>query len=106
MPEVTIYGASDDLVEFDGAIREEFDACSGWAGELVAPDGDSLIVSAAFGVPGARADWTLSVENTDTYPSWPIRFTERPGYEGDPAIVIDVPEGTVVAQRHPKPEED
>lgn len=106
MPEVTIYGASDDLVEFRGAIYDEFNLYGNWVGELIAPGGDSLIVSAVFGNPGSKSDWTLSVENNGTYPSWPIHFTERPDMEGDPAIVIDVPEGTTVVQRFPKPEED
>ena len=44
MPEpITIYGASDDLVEVEGAIREEYtlgDPCTRL--RLTAPDGDSL----------------------------------------------------------------
>lgn len=98
MAEVTFYGASDDLVEFEGAISEEFDAYEGWKGELVAPDGDSLILNAQYCKPGSPSEWTLWVENSATYPAWPIRFGERPDCEGDPAIIINVPEGTTIKE--------
>jgi hypothetical protein len=95
MAEITIYGASDDLVEVEGYIRDEFEAYKPWKGTLIAPNGDRLIIRAEFSKAGAEADWTLSIENTGTYPSWPIKFGERPDREGDPAIIIDVPEGTI-----------
>ncbi|WP_051637737.1 hypothetical protein [Rhodococcus sp. UNC363MFTsu5.1] len=98
MSEVTIYGASDDCVEFEGAINDEFYAHGPWVGRLVAPDGDELIVRAEFCKPGTDAEWTLSVENSGTWPSWPIRFTERPDRDSDPAIVIDIPDGTRIVE--------
>lgn len=98
MAETTIYGASDDLIEFEGAIYDEFNAYGEWRGELTAPDGQKLIVTAHYGKPGAPSEWTLGIENSESYPSWPIRFTERPDCEGDPAIIIDVPEGTTVKE--------
>lgn len=39
---VTVYGASDDLVEVDGAISEEFNAASGEEGLLAFSDGTVL----------------------------------------------------------------
>ncbi len=30
------------------------------------------------------------VENSGTWPSWPIRYVDRPDRDGDPAIEIDV----------------
>lgn len=96
MNTITIYGASDDLVEIEGAFSEEFDALSAWRGRVVAPDGESLIVTAEFGKSDSDAEWTLGVENSGTWPAWPIRFAERPDREGDPAIVIEVPAGTIV----------
>jgi len=96
--EVTIYGASDDLVEVEGKIQGagEYDAGGGWVGALTDPDGESLVIRVEYSKPGARAEWTIAVENTESYPGWPIRFTERPGYEGDPALVVVVPAGTVL----------
>lgn len=98
MSELTIYGASDDVVVFDGAITAERDACSSWSGDLVAPNGDSLTIRAEFSKPGSAADWTLEVQNTGTWPSWPIRFANRPDREGDPALIIDVPDGTIIKE--------
>lgn len=98
MSTLTIYGASDDLVEVEGEFSEEFGAYGGWRGRVVAPNGDSLIVTAEFDKPGSTADWTLSVENTGTWPDWPMHFAERPDREGDPALVLDVPAGTIVEE--------
>lgn len=95
MPQLTIYGASDDLMEFDGAISEEFYVYQDPTEALLtAPNGERLTVTAQFG----RKGWELAVSASEErgYPSWSIHFTERPEREGDPAIVIDVPEGTVV----------
>lgn len=97
--ELKIYGASDDLVEIEGAFSEEFNAYNKWEGRVLAPNGDALTVYAEFSAPGAyKAEWTITVENTGTWPSWPIHYEERPDREGDPALVIDVPEGTVVEE--------
>jgi hypothetical protein len=98
MVEVLIYGASDDLVEVEGAIEgaDEFNVHGKWKRRLVSPEGESLIIRAEFSPVGSDAEWLLSVENTSTYPDWPIRFTERPDREGDPALLIEVPQGTVL----------
>ncbi|MGI6878801.1 hypothetical protein [Microbacterium sp. gxy059] len=98
MSKLTIYGASDDLVEIEGEFREEFSAYNGWRGRVTAPDGDALIITAEYGKPRGEAEWTLGVENAGTWPSWPIYFSERPDRDDDPAIVIDVPAGTIVEE--------
>lgn len=98
---ITIYGASDDLVEVEGAIREEYDLGHyGTRLRLTAPDEQSLDVVADFGNTnaGGSLDWTLSVAAVNTYPSWPIRFHERPNREGDPAVTIDAPAGTTIRE--------
>jgi hypothetical protein len=94
---VTIYGASDDLVEVEGNIDGDGEyGCYAeeWEGTLTSPEGESLIVRAEFGAKGSAADWRISVENTQTYPGWPMHFARRPDREGDPALVIEVPAGT------------
>jgi len=97
---MVIYGASDDLVEVESeTFREEWDTNGDdrWEGLVVAPDGNTLIVTAQFGAPGAnRDDWTLGVENTYNRPNWPIQFGTRPDRDSDPAIILEVPEGTKV----------
>lgn len=96
--EVTIYGASDDLIEFDGAIFGEAPAHLG-ADSLViltAPDGATLNIRVGFGEDNPDG-WAVTVaSHGEQSPSWPMRFEPAPGRnpEGDPAIVIDVPEGT------------
>ncbi len=101
--EIVIYGASDDLVEieYDGGSGEEFDCSGEWEGEVVGPDGESLIVTAEFSSSkrGRKADWTLGIENSGDWPKdWTIRFGDRPDYEGDPAIIIEAPAGTKVRE--------
>ena len=90
---ILIYGASDDLVEVEGAISEEFDCYGIWEGTLESPDGKRLIVRAAF-----LGDWEISVHagGVDGYPDWPINFTERPDREGDAAVRILAPTGTTL----------
>lgn len=97
---ITIYGASDDLIEVEGAISEEYELGRyGTRLRLTAPDGQSLDVAADFGnqILGGDLDWTITVGAVNTYPSWPIHFHERPNYEGDPAVTIDAPAGTTIA---------
>ncbi|WDH77895.1 hypothetical protein PTQ19_10215 [Microbacterium esteraromaticum] len=95
MSTLTIYGASDDLVEVEGEFDEEFGAYNGWRGRVVAPNGDALLVTAEYG--GVSDYWELGIQNTGTWPSWPIRFVDRPDRdEVLVAIEIDVPAGTIV----------
>lgn len=96
---LTIYGASDDLIEVKGDVREEFYLSEhGTRLRLTAPDGASLDVLVDFGTTRVWAglDWTITVEAINGYPSWPIHFHEGPGHEGDPAVTIDAPPGTTV----------
>lgn len=105
---ITIYGASDDLVEVEGAVRDEYDLGSEYSPNttrlrLESPDGATLDVVLAFCVDdgitgGPRLDWTIALEARDAYPSWPIHLHERPNYEGDPAVTIDAPAGTTVSE--------
>jgi len=98
---LTFYGASDDLatVEIDGVPVEEFDAYNKpWRGLVAAPDGESLAFTAEFGRIGQHADWTLGIENTGTWPSWPIQFGNRPDRDDDPALIIEVPEGATIKE--------
>lgn len=95
MSELLIYGASDDLIEFEGAIREEFNVSGTWKGMIESPDGRRLVIAASFGQ--SLSDWQISVANADTpFPDWPMHFTTRPDREDDPALIIDVPAGSFV----------
>jgi len=96
MSTITIYGASDDLVEVEGEFSEEFSAYQGWRGRVIAPSGQLLVVTAEYSKEG-EDHWTLGVETANTWPAWSIQFAEAP-QEGTPAIIIEVPAGTVVEE--------
>lgn len=106
MNELRISGASDDLVEFDGAIREEFDSYDrAWSGTLQAPDGAGLTIGAFYTDSGVWVIGVAPLEEDAAFPGWPMRF-EKPA-QGEASyssvLVIDVPEGaTIKAHRDPK----
>ena len=90
-----IYGASDDLVEVEGPVREEFNVLGGpWTGTLTAPNGENVQVTVEF-VDGFW-EITVTAGHGMTYLSWPVHFTRRPDYPEDPAVLIHAPEGTTL----------
>lgn len=94
METIKFYGASDDLVEFEGYIREEFDLpVEGWTGCLIDPEGNRVELSADF-----DREWELSIKVlTHNVVDWNVRLTYRSDSESsDPAIELDVPEGTTL----------
>lgn len=111
---LTIYGASDDLLEVEGAVSEEFSAYGSCIVVIEAPTGERVWVRAAFdddpdlrGVVGADhetgSEWVLSVLHTDvtTMWPWPIRFIARHDERrdlDDPAVAIECPVGTTVRE--------
>lgn len=96
--EFTFEPYSDDVlcVYVDGVASEEFDAIGeGARVRLTSPEGESLIVGAAFGgSTGHNMDWDMWVKSGNGNPSWPIRFHDRDDFVGDPAVTITVPYGT------------
>ncbi|MBN7484631.1 hypothetical protein [Mycobacteroides abscessus] len=104
MSAITFYGASDDLLEVEGAFTEEFDAYSGVTVVVEAPSGESLWVRAVFDtdVPlrGIGQGWVLSVLHPDPVHGWqwPVRFGARPDGPEDPALIVECPEGTTVRE--------
>lgn len=98
---LTFYGASDDIVELhvDGQVLEEYAAYGEGARlRLTALNGETLDVFAKYGYSHGSLEWAICVEAVNAYPSWPIRFHERPDRAGDPAVSIETPLGTVVEQ--------
>lgn len=97
MPEITFYGASDDLLEYEGYVTEEL---SGYGRPIIAEvifgnDEGILYVIAEFGHEG----WELSVCNGEEWPKgYPITYGTRPDRETDPAVILQVPEGTIVRE--------
>jgi hypothetical protein len=102
---ITIYGASDDLIEVAGCDGAgEFD-CFGsqqhalnWHATLTAPDGSAMQVMAWYGPGGC---WLLGIGQADEnkeFPPWPVAITQ--GVDGDATsaysvvLTVEAPEGT------------
>lgn len=103
MSEITIYGASDDLLEVEGAVDEEFGAYGGVTVVVESPTGERLWVRAVFDegpLRGIGEGWALSVLHADPVRGWrwPVRFGARPERSEDPTLIIECPDGTVVRE--------
>jgi hypothetical protein len=99
---ITIYGASDDLVEVAGCEgADEFNS-DHWSADLVAPDGAQMAVWCWY---TRRGCWAAGVAQTDEdfqLPPWPISVTQaqamNPDNNGYSVLLsIDAPEGTKLA---------
>lgn len=99
---ITIYGASDDLVEVAGCKgADEFNS-DHWSADLVAPDDSQMSVWCWYTLGGT---WAVGISQTDEdhpLPEWPVSITqqapmdpEAPGYSA--LLTIDAPEGTRLA---------
>ena len=98
MPELVFYGASDDLLEIEGYIEDEYytNGDDVAIAEVIFPKDEGILyVVAEFGHEG----WELSVTNGEEWPKGHnITFGSRPSRESDPAIIMQVPEGTIVRE--------
>jgi hypothetical protein len=100
MSELLIYGASDDLVEFGGAVDEEYNVYGPSTFMVRISNGDKrsvFCVTANFG-----NGWELSVGTNTGGLEFPVEvaFTHRPDREDDPAILFTLsPEDTVIVER-------
>ena len=103
MTTITIYGASDDLVEVDGCEgADEFNTRGDWYGCLVAPDGSGMLAHARYGEGTDGACWLVGVSQiteNQQLPGWPVTITQQPpmgpGKPGYSALLtIEAPDGT------------
>lgn len=99
---LTVYGASDDLVEVEGYIEDEFEAYGPTTLIVTAPDGARIAITAEFDGPGPMRDvgdgWVLSIHHADPEWTYPVRLGVRRDRDSDPAIVLSVPTGTTVRE--------
>ena len=108
---ITIYGASDDLVEVQGCEgADEFGVYNDrWQGDLVGPDATQQMRVHCWYDDGGC--WQVGVGQTIEdcqLPAWPITITQQPhGREGVPGysarLAIDAPEGTRLTNVKPEP---
>lgn len=101
MATVTIYGASDDLIEVEGIEgADEFNDTSGhWRGVLEAPSGEAAIVYVDYRPEGI---WTVALgpfEDGLLLPNWPQSFAVDPSNcEYSVTATIEVPDGTTITE--------
>lgn len=108
---ITIYGASDDLIEFEGDIYDEFNwyDTDPWLAKLVAPNGERLLVSAVYrsnvssdlfdnnGLP-EDVDWFIQLlpDGEDAeLPEWGYTYYDvSPEVDYSNQVTIIAPDGT------------
>ena len=97
---ITIYGASDDLVEVDGCEGADEFSSDNWSADLQGPDPDGTMhVSCWYDINGC---WQVGVGQSDEsiqLPVWPITITQQPAMNPDNdgysvRLSIDAPAGT------------
>lgn len=94
MAELTIYGASDDLVEVEGLFTNEFYVQGDNEAVtllVTCPDGRSCKVRVAYVDGGV---WAVSYQPSDEDVPAPTGRVECGGYTA--RLILDVPEGTKV----------
>lgn len=100
MSTLTIYGASDDLVEASGIEgADEFSTTGRWVGTIVAPDGQTALVYVDYRDNGT---WTVALgqyEEDYALPAWEVRFVVNPALCAYSTVAhIDVPDGTTITE--------
>ena len=101
MPTVTIYGASDDLIEVEGVPgADEFNVYSDkkvCATLLLHhAEEEQMAVHAVY-----DGCWSFAVAQVDEehpLPAWPVRVGQSLGVPYSTQLEIDVPDGTVLAR--------
>lgn len=89
--ELIFYGASDDYVLFEGAASIQVDTNYGGAVcKVTDANGEYVLLYATYGDEGV--EWKLRAQNPY---NWDIEIGERPGYEPDPAFIIQTPTGDI-----------
>jgi len=98
--ELRVYGASDDLIEFAGAHREEYNAESG-VFDVLGEKSDGVRVHVECTGAGT---WSVGVSQIDEdfpLPDWNIRVRQGTTAEAyySAVLVMDVPDNVRVLER-------
>ena len=106
---ITIYGASDDLVEVGGCEgADEFNVRDRWQGDLAPPgEAEQMRVHCWYDQDGCWQVGVGQVIEDNPLPPWPITITQapamnpaNPGYSA--LLSIDAPEGTRLVNVKPQ----
>jgi len=102
MATITIFGASDDLIEIDGVPgADEFCKPAGaWVGVIEAPNGDTALVFVDYRDNGC---WTTALGLFDEdykFPNWKITTSncDELGTAYSTFTTIEVPDGTTIRE--------
>lgn len=94
--QIIIYGASDDCIEIEGAVSDEYSVFGHRTiGTVIleSPEGLVMEVILEFGLN----DWEITLPHRpESWGNWPVRFGSIPDGSEGPAIFIDAPIGTTV----------
>ena len=107
---ITIYGASDDLVEVAGCEGAGEFNCDRWQGDLAPPgEVEQMRVHCWYDEDGCWQVGVGQVIEDNPLPGWPITITQapamnpaNPGYSA--LLSIDAPEGTRLVNVKPEPQ--
>lgn len=106
MATITVYGASDDLVEIEGIEgADEFNIYNeSWKGVIEAPNGDTAILYVDYRDNGC---WTSALgiyEEDYKLPDWPVKITVNytKGTRYSTYTTIEVPDGTIIREYNQK----
>jgi hypothetical protein len=108
---ITIYGASDDLVEVAGCEgADEFGVYGDrWQADLIAPGGtEQMRVHCWYDDDGCWQVGVGQVLEDVQLPEWPVSITQAPAMNPDnpgysALLTIAAPEGTRLGNVKPKP---
>lgn len=99
---ITIYGASDDLVEVAGCEGADEFSSDHWSADLVAPDGAQMSVWCWYTLGGTWAVGIAQADEDHQLPAWPVTIAQAPAMNPDnpgysALLAIDAPDGTRLA---------
>lgn len=106
---ITIYGASDDLVEVEGCEGADEFCTDHWQGDLAPPgEGEQMRVWCWYDIDGCWQVGVGQVTEDVQLPAWPITITQAPAMNPDNPgysvlLSIDAPEGTRLVNVKPEP---
>jgi hypothetical protein len=98
---ISIYGASDDLVEIRGpGVEDELDAANGNALLTVASEstGEAMHVVVRLEKTGCWTASPLQMDEEQPLPTWPMRIRQCPECSYAAELVLTVPADTTVAE--------
>jgi hypothetical protein len=95
---ITIYGASDDLVEVGGCKGADEFSTDNFAADLIAPDDSQMSVFCWYDLSGCWAVGIGQTEEDHPLPGWPMKILQGGAYAYSPdysaVLEIDAPDGT------------